>query len=140
MSDLEEIIIENSESIEKPKAKRVLTDEQKEELRNRLKKGREKKALLAKTNNEIIDDVVKTEMIPKITIKKKAEIISKLKDESTKTPPPSPVKKYKKVKKIIEVVEESSDDEVVIERIVKKKPKKVEPIQEVPKIPRLIRL
>lgn len=140
MSDLEEIIIENSESIEKPKTKRVLTDEQKEELRNRLKKGREKKALLAKTNNEIIDNVVKTELLPKITKQKKAEIMSKLKDESNKTPPPSPVKKVKKVKKIIEVVEESSDEEVIIERIVKKKPKKVEPIQEVTKIPRLIRL
>jgi len=140
MSDLEEVIEDNQQSIEKPKTKRVLTDEQKEELRNRLKKGREKKSLLAKTNNEIIDNVVKTEMFPKITKQKKAEIMSKLKDESNKTPPPSPVKKYKKVKKIIEVVEESSDDEVVIERIVKKKPKKVEPKQEVPKIPRLIRL
>ena len=134
--DLEEIIEDNQQSIEKPKVKRVMSDAQKDALR----KGRERKSELAKTNNQIIDDVVKAEMVPKITKQKKAEIMSKLKDESTKTPPPSPVKKYKKVKKIIEVVEESSDDEVVIERIVKNKPKKVEPIQEVPKIPRLVRL
>jgi len=136
--DLEEIIEDNQQSIEKPKAKRVMSDAQKDALR----KGRERKSELAKMNNQIIDDVVKTEMIPKITRKKKEEIMCKLKDESNKTAAPSPVKpvKPKKVKKIIEVVEESSDDEVIIERIVKKKPKKVEPIQEVPKIPRLIRL
>ena len=137
--DLEEIIDENPQSIEKPKVKRVMSDAQKQAL----KLGREKKALLAKTNNQIIDDVVKAEMVPKITKQKKAEIMSKLKDESNKpVPAPSQVKpvKVKKVKKIIEVVESDSDEEVIIERIVKKKPKKVEPIQEVPKIPRLIRL
>jgi len=136
--DLEEIIEDNQQSIEKPKAKRVMSDAQKDALR----KGRERKSELAKMNNQIIDDVVKTEMIPKITRKKKEEIMCKLKDESNKTAAPSPVKpvKPKKVKKIIEVVEESSDDEVIIERIVKKKPKKVEVVPEVPKIPRLIRL
>jgi hypothetical protein len=130
--DLEEIIEENQQSIEKPKAKRVMSDAQKDALR----KGREKKAELAKINNEIIEQVVKTEMIPKITKQQKAEIMSKLKDEAKKTPPPSLVKKYKKIKK---VEEESSDEEVVIERVIKKKPKKVE-VQEVPKVPRLIRL
>ena len=137
MDDLEEIIDENPQSIEKPKVKRVMSDAQKEAL----KLGREKKALLAKTNNQIIDDVVKAEMMPKITRKKKGEIMGRLKDESNKTVPQtlSPVKP-KKIKKIIEVVESDSDEEVIIERIVKKKPKKVEPIQEIPKIPRLIRL
>ena len=141
MSELEEIIDENPQSIEKPKVKRVMSDAQKDALR----KGREKKAELAKMNNEIIDDVVKAKMLPKITRKKKEEIMAQLKDEANKpvppTPAPSPVqpKKPKKIKKIIEVVEESSDEEVVIERIVKKKPKKVE-VPEVPKIPRLIRL
>ena len=137
MSELEEIIDENPQSIEKPKVKRVMSDAQKDALR----KGREKKAELAKMNNAIIDDVVKTKMLPKITRKKKEEIMAQLKDEANKEPPiptPSPIKP-KKIKKIIEVVEESSDEEVVIERIVKKKPKKVE-VPEVPKIPRLIRL
>jgi len=138
MDDLEEIIDENPQSIEKPKVKRVMSDAQKEALC----KGRERKAELAKMNNAIIDDVVQAKMLPKITRKKKGEIMSKLKDESNKpVPAPSPVKpvKVKKVKKIIEVVEESSDEEVVIEKRVRK-PKKVEPIQEIPKIPRLIRL
>jgi len=141
MSELEEIIDENPQSIEKPKVKRVMSDAQKDALR----KGREKKAELAKMNNAIIEDVVKAKMLPKITRKKKEEIMAQLKDEANKpvppTPAPSPVKpvKQKKIKKIIEVVEESSDEEVIIERIVKKKPKKVE-AEEVPKIPRLIRL
>jgi len=140
--DLEEIIEENQQSIEKPKAKRVMSDAQKEALR----KGREKKIELAQMNNKIIEDVVNAKMVPKITREKKAQIMSKLKDEASKpvpaTPAPSPVKpvKPKKIKKVIEVVEESSSDEEVIERIVKKKPKKIEVVPEVPKVPRLIRL
>ena len=141
MDNLEEIIDENPQSIEKPKVKRVMSDAQKQAL----KLGREKKAELAKMNNAIIDDVVQAKMLPKITRKKKEEIMSKLKDEANKPVPPTPVPslvkpvKPKKIKKIIEVVESDSDDEVVIERIIKKKKNKVE-VPEIPRIPRLIRL